>query len=189
MNFEFQGEPATIQRSTFVNVLAWIFIVLGGFATFISILQNVMIRVLFHKENVTQALQQAENAKQVPAFAVFMFNHMDQFFLFVLIVSATSFVSAIGLLKRKNWARIVFIVLMALGIVWNLAGLVIQFTVFGSMPEMAGMGMPPEFGIMMIIMKIASVIVVLAFSALFGWIIRKLASAPIKAEFCRLGEH
>lgn len=183
MNFEFQGESTPPERSTFVNVLAWIFIVLGGFTTFISILQNVMIRLLFHKEEMTQALQKAENAKQMPAFAVFMFNHIDQFFLIFLVVSATCLVSAIGLLKRKNWARIIFIVLMALGIVWNLGGLAIQFTVFSSMPEMAGKGVPPEFGYMMIIMKIASVIMVLAFSVLYGWIIKKLTSAPIKAEF------
>jgi hypothetical protein len=56
MNFEFQGKPAPPQRSTFGNVLAWIFIVLGGFATFISILQNIMIRMLFHKEKMTACL-------------------------------------------------------------------------------------------------------------------------------------
>jgi hypothetical protein len=183
MNYEFQSEHAPFQRSTFVNVLAWIFIVFGGLATFISILQNVMIRMMFHKEEMTQALQRAENAKQMPAFANFMFNHIDLFFLFILVVSATSFASAIALLKRKNWARIVFIVLMSLGIAWNLGGLVLQFTIFSSMPEMVGKGVPPEFGKMMIIMKIAGVIMVLAFSALFGWIIKKLTSAPIKAEF------
>ena len=187
MNIEFQGGSAPPQRSTFVNVLAWIFIILGGFATFISILQNIMIRVLFHKEQMTQALQEAEHSKQIPAFALFMFEHIDQFFLLVLVVSAISFVSAIALLKRKNWARIFFIVFMSLGIVWNLGGLVMQFAVFGSMPEVAGKGLPPEFENMMIVMKIASVITVLAFSALFGWIIKKLSSATIKAEFSRPG--
>jgi hypothetical protein len=183
MDFEFEGKPTPPQRSTFVNVLAWIFIVLGGFTTFISILQNIMIRVMFRKEEMTQAMKQAENAKQIPAFANFMFNHMDLFFLFFLVVSATSVVSAIALLKRKNWARIVFIVLMSLGIAWNLGGLVMQFTMFNTMPEVAGKGAPPEFEQMMHIMKIASVIMVVALSALFGWVIKKLTSEPIKAEF------
>ena len=183
MDCEFQGETTPTQRSTFVNVLAWIFIVLGGFATFISIVQNVMFRIMFHKEEMTQAMQQAENAKQMPAFACFMFNHIDLFFLLFLVVSATSLVSAIALLKRKNWARIVFIILMSLGIAWNLGGLVLQFTVFNSMTEMASKVAPPEFEKMMLIMKIAGVIMVVVFSALFGWIIKKLTSAPIKAEF------
>jgi hypothetical protein len=59
-----------------------------------------------------------------------------------------------------------------------------QFTMFSRIPEMAGMGAPPEFETMMLIMKIASVIMVSAFSALFGWVIKKLTSDPIKAEFC-----
>lgn len=184
MDCKFEGKPTPSQRSSFVNVLAWIFIVLGGFATFIGILQNIMIRMMFRKEEMIQAMHQAENAKQMPVFANFMFNHMDMFFLFFLIISATSVVSAIALLKRKNWARIVFIVLMSLGIVWNLGGLVMQFTVFSSMPEMAGKGVPPEFEKMMNIMKIASVIMVIVFSVLFGWIIRKLTSTSIKEEFC-----
>lgn len=183
MDFEFEGKLTPPQRSTFVNVLAWIFIVLGGFTTFISILQNIMIRVMFRKEEMTQAIKQAENAQQIPAFANFIFNHMDLFFLFFLVVSATSVVSAIALLKRKNWARIVFIILMSLGIAWNIGGLVMQFTMFNSMPEVAGKGAPPEFEQMMHIMKIASVIMVTALSALFGWTIKKLTSEPIKSEF------
>lgn len=183
MDFEFQAEPTPPQRSTFVNVLAWIFIVLGGFATFISILQNIMIQTMFPKEEMAHALQQAKNTDQMPAFASFMFGHMDLFFLFFLVVSATSLIAAIALLKRKNWARIIFILLMALGILWNVGGLILQFTMFSSMPEMAHHGAPPEFEKIMLIMKIASVIMVAAISALFGWIIKKLTSASIRAEF------
>ncbi len=183
MDFEFQGQTTPPQRSNFVNVLAWIFIILGGFATFMSILQNIMIQTMFPKEQMAQAMQQAEKTDQMPAFANFIFGHFDLFFLFFLLVSATSLVSAIALLKRKNWSRIVFIVLMSLGIVWNVGGLVLQFTMFSSMPEMASKGAPPEFENMMLIMKIASVIMVVVISTLFGWVIKKLISAPIKAEF------
>ena len=34
-------------RSTFVSVVAWVFIVLGGFSTLIAVLQNIMIAVVF----------------------------------------------------------------------------------------------------------------------------------------------
>ncbi|MGA7828464.1 MAG: hypothetical protein WCA04_12420 [Geobacteraceae bacterium] len=184
-NFEFEGTPTPPRRSTFVNVLAWIFIVLGSFATFISILQNIMVRVLFRKDEMTQVLQQAESSKQIPAAANFMFHHIDSFLLIFLVVSVTSVVSAIALLKRKNWARIVFIVLMSLGIAWNLGGLVLQFTLFNTIPQMAGMAVPAGFEAMMIIMKIANVLMVVAISILFGWIIKKLTSPLIKAEFCQ----
>lgn len=178
-----QNSAPQQQRSTFVNVLAWIFIVLSGFATFISIFQNIMILMMFHKDQMSQVIKQAENAQHMSPFANFMFKYVDLIFPLFLIVSAICFVSAIALLKRKNWARIIFIILMSLGIVWNIGGTVLQFTLFNTMPEMAGTGAPPEFAQMMLVMKIAGVIMALGISALFGWIIKKLTSSPIKAEF------
>jgi hypothetical protein len=103
------GPVAKPQRSTFVNVLAWIFIVLGGFATFMSVLQNIMIRMMFRQEEMAQTLQKTESSKQMPALANFMFSHINLFFLFFLLIAAASLISAVALLKRKNWARVVFI--------------------------------------------------------------------------------
>jgi hypothetical protein len=185
MEFEIEGDAnKPPQKSTFVNVLAWIFIVLGGFATFMSILQNIMIHTVFPKFELNQELQHADEAEQIPAFAEFMFNNFDLFFMFFFLVSATSLISAIALLKRKNWARIVFIVLMSVGIVWNISGLVLQFTMFNSISELnGGQVPPPEFQNIMNIMKIASVIMVVAISALFGFVIKKLCSQQIKDEF------
>jgi hypothetical protein len=183
MESEPQAKPIQQQRSTFINVLAWFFIIIGGFSTFISILQNIMFRMMFHSDEANQALRQTENAKEIPAFAGFMLNHMDLFFLLFLAVSATSLVSAIALLKRKNWARVIFIALMSLGIVWNIAGVVLQFTMFNNIPEFANKDAPPEFENMMRLMQAASVIMVIAFTVLFGWIIKKLVSPQIRAEF------
>lgn len=185
MEFEFEAAPIQPpQPSTFVNVLAWIFIVLAGFTTCISILQNIMIHTLFPREEMQQAMQQAEHNQQIPPYFEFMFNHFDLFFAAFLVISATTFIAAIALLKRKNWARILFIGLMALGIAWNVAGLVLQFTLFSSFPDFAGaQAPPPEFQSVMQIMRIASVVMVLAFCSLFGFIIAKLCSKKIRAEF------
>ena len=165
------------QKSTFVNVLAWIFIIFGGFTTFISILQNIMIHKMFPKREMAQASQDPN----IPAFAEFMFNHFDLFFLLILLISATSFISAIALLKRKNWARIVFIILMSAGIAWNVFALGLNFTMFNSMP--VGEAPPQEFQDMMQIMQIAMVIMALGISTLFGFVIKKLCSTTIKEEF------
>ncbi len=179
------SEPEkSVQKSTFVNVLAWIFIIFGGFTTFISILQNIMIHKMFPKEEMAQAAQQASQNENIPAFAEFMVNHFDLFFLLILVLSATSFISAIALLKRKNWARIFFIFLMSIGILWNIFGLILNFTMFNAMPEMAGSSAsPPEFQEMMQIMKYATVVMVVGISALFGFVIKKLCSTTIKEEF------
>ncbi len=181
MDHEVEVQQKKPERSTFVSIVAWIFIVISGFSTFISILQNIMIYTIFPKEEMNQAFQHTE---QIPVFANFIFNHFDLFFLAFLVASATTFITAIGLLKRKNWARIVFIVIMSLGIIWNILGLVLQFTMFNSMPEFTGaQAAPPEFQNMMWIMIAASVIMVVAMSALFGFVIKKLNNKDIRVEF------
>lgn len=43
------------KKSTFVNVLAWIFIALAGFSTLISILQNIMISAMFSIDEMNKA--------------------------------------------------------------------------------------------------------------------------------------
>ncbi len=179
------NEPLQIpQKSTFVSVLAWVFIVLGSFATFISILQNIMIYWIFPKKEMLQAMERADKTKHFSVFTEFMFSHIDMIVLFILLFSATSVVSAIALLKRKNWARIFFTVLMSVGIVWNVISIIIQFTFSSSMPEMSGgHAPPPEFQNIMQIMKIASVIMVVGISALLGFVIKKLCSDSIKKEF------
>lgn len=88
-------------RSTFVNAVAWVFIALAGFATLIAILQNIMISIMAPQG----AMRGIENAKEIPAFAKFMLSHPQIIFGTFLAVSAGTFISAIGLLKRKNWAR------------------------------------------------------------------------------------
>ena len=114
-----------------------------------------------------------------------MFNHFDLFFLAAFLVALAMFVSAIGLLKRKNWARLTFIAMLSLGIVWNLAGIVIQQMFMADMPFDANA--PEEFrrqfAVMKTFMTIFSVVFALLFTALFGWIIKKLMTEPIVNEF------
>lgn len=181
--FEFTPADTPPPKSSFVNVLAWIFIVLSGFTTFISILQNIMIFLFFPRDQMREAIQQAPDIEQIPAFARLMMSHVDLFFLGFLIVSTVTLICAIGLLKRMNWARLFFIGIMALGIVWNIGGLALQFSMVSSMQGMTHEAAPAEFQTMMTIMKVAMTIMALGMSGLFAWIIRKLISAPIRAEF------
>ncbi len=100
------------------------------------------------------------------------------------VVCASTFACSIALLKRRNWARIAFICLLAFGIVWNLGGLAIQYFVFGAFPKPnipsnAMAGMETMFRVMMIV----TTIIAIAISGLFVWIIVKLNSEPVRREF------
>lgn len=173
-----------IERSTFVSVVAWIFIVLSGFGTMMSILQNVMIQVVMADPAVRDAMQTPP--MDAPAFAIFLFSNFQLFFLLFLLVSALTLASSIGLLLRRNWARVAFIGLMALGVVWNLGGLALQLWMFSSMREQfAALPEGPDMQPFFIVISAVSVLFALVFSGLFGWIARRLLSAPVAAEFAR----
>ena len=173
------------QRSTFVTVVAWIFIALSGFGTVIAALQNVMLFTVFRSPEATQALQ-APPPPGTPPAAAFMASHFYLFFIAFLVISAFTLISSVGLLKRWNWARLSFIGLMALGIAWNLGGLVLQFGIFSSMQEQFaasalhdGQEMQPFF----IAIVVVSVLFAVGFSVLFAWIAKRLHSPAIVSEF------
>lgn len=174
-------EPA--QRSTFVTTLAWMVIVPSALGVVISTLQNILIFTVIPVDQM--ALPSGQGAEHLPAFAVFMFEHIRAVFAVFWLLMVMSLASGIGLLRRKEWARLVFIALMGLNILWNIAGLFVQQSVFSSMSTMPEA--PPEFRAqfesMAKTMWVASIAMAVGFSAVSGWLMWRLASGPVKAEF------
>lgn len=180
--------PTQPQRSSFVTVVAWIFIILTGFATCISLLQNVMITLFFHVDDMRQTLEASAHDPHAPPFANFMFSHIRMLMGIMLLVTSTLFVVSIGLLKRRNWARLLFICFLALGIVWNIGGLYFQMEFVSSMNSIAlPPNAPPDFAIGFRFMSQAilvfSLVLQIALSVVFAWIIKKLVSPEIRTEF------
>jgi hypothetical protein len=175
-----------VTRSGFVTGLAWVFIALAGFATLIAILQNIMLALMFPAEELRATIKESESAQPMPAMARFMFENFRYLFAGFLVFSAGTLVAAIGLLKRKNWARLIFIAIMALGIVWNLASLAMPFMMTSMFPEMPAHPQPDfqdNFRLMWNIMLGFMVVIGLAVTALLAWIIKRLVSSDIKQEF------
>jgi hypothetical protein len=172
-----------VNRTAFVTVLAWIFIVVAGFATLISILQNVMINLAFPIQQMTESLKNAP--PNMPAVFVLLFSHIRLFFLSFLVASAVCLVSAIGLLRRKNWARIIFIVILVCGIAWNILGVILQFTAFPFGPNLPSGPQAGHFNLMLNIMRVFTAVMAAGISVLFAWLIKKLTSVKIKGEFLR----
>jgi hypothetical protein len=180
-------------RSTFVTVLAWIFIGLTGFASLISLMQNLMLQLIFVPLMQQQHAHMSQNLPpNMPAHMAWMFDHVIWIFRVFLLLSLSVLVAAIGLLWRKEWARKLFIGLMAFGIFYQIAGLFFQWwymsAVFDHLP------MPPNpkpdaaqmmqvmQGFMSVI-RIFSALMSVGMIILLGWIIRKLISPPIRQEF------
>jgi len=181
-------QPSSIPaptRSTFVTVVASIFIAIAGFATLISLLQALMFTFMFPEGQFPPA-GDAKGMEQMPAFFRFMIQNMQWFFVMFWSISILTLISAIGLLLRKNWARLVFVGLMALGILWNLGGILLQEYMMSSFPQGPAHGprdVDAGFETMMTVMRFAMGVFAIAMSLLFAWIIKRLVSRSIRAEF------
>lgn len=164
-------------RSTFVTVLAWMFIVGSGFATFISIMQVIMVTTMFSGDEFSSV------PKNAPAMAKFMSQHFNLLIYAFFVLASFTFISSIALLKRKNWARLAFIAILAIGILWQAGGVAIQLTMFSDFPA------PPkgegfdDFERMSTIIRWFSIVIALAVSGVFIWLIKKLTTQSISREF------
>jgi hypothetical protein len=96
-------------------------------------------------------------------------------------VFSLTLAASIGLLLRQAWARVVFIGVLGLGIAWNVLGAVLQFVLMPTLPA------PPagDMGAMFVVMWVVTAVVAFGTAALFGWIIHRLCSSEIAAEFRR----
>src|SRR5262245_37529656 len=175
-----------MKRSAFVTALAWIFIVLTSFSTLIAILQNIMAWLLFPALDLSAAADQAQAKGQMPEVVAFMFRNFKYFFAVTLVASAMTLAASIGLLLRRNWARIAFIAMMVLGIAWNVAGMVFMVVFFSAMSG-AAKGAPPDFasqfGLMSNLIMGFNILLTVGFMVLLGWIIKRPMSAWIREEF------
>jgi hypothetical protein len=174
------------RRSTFVTVLAWIAIIFAGFGSFGSLMQNLLFLQVAPMEEM-QAAANPDQLQEMPLFARLMFRHFHLYLLGMLAVMLLMLAAAIGLLKRRNWARKIFMGMMGLGIVFVLLG-------FGSQlafdPMRQGVNpeqVPREVVNMIYMMQVFMFIFVAAVVSLFGWIIKKLASPAVRSEFVGTG--
>jgi hypothetical protein len=177
------SESMNQPRSMFVTVVAWIFIVLSGFCTVISILQNIMVAVMFQPSEMSKGFEQAKEFDKMPFFLKFFATHTQLIFLAGFVLFVVVLIVSIALLKRRDWARWAFIAIMAFGIAWNIFAIIMQQSMVSSFPTPPDDKFATGFRTMMIVMRVFSIILALLISALFAWIIRRLLSANIKNEF------
>jgi len=168
-------------RSAFVTVVAWIFIFLGGIASAGSLMQNI----IFFKLSALAGVHEPMHAgmEQMPLPVRLIFEHFQFYLGVVLIVSFSGLASAVGLLKRKNWARLVFIGVLGVGIVGLLVGFATQLSfapVTGNIPAAQ---VPRDVQTMLRVMKGFLFILTFSVTLLVGWLIARLSSSEIRREF------
>jgi hypothetical protein len=147
-----------------------------------------MIDSMLRAPDTQAALTDAGSQGELTGLPGFVIRHMRLGMLTFLALCAGTLAAAIGLLLRKNWARIAFIVLMALGIVWNVGGVIVQYRVISALFRFhpgATNPVRPSWETVTTIMAIFSSVIALGLAGLFAWLIKRLLSPDIRREFKR----
>jgi hypothetical protein len=177
-------------KSTLVTVLAYLGIAFGGFAVVVAALQHRMVTMAPYGEAMDRALQDSTFVGVAPPAWRFLFANFRTLTLIGLAAGATTVVSAVGLLRRRNWARIAFIGLLLLGIASAVALLLLQDAM---MPDVTAaiardstlQQAANDFASVARAMRLFMLGVSVGVVSLFGWLIARLLSPGIRAEFAQ----
>jgi len=147
-----------------------------------SVIQNLVVFLVFQKDTMKSALDQLGASATVPKFAALFINNLHLFVIFSLLFSIFLLVSSIGLLKRKSWGRKTMIGIFIFSIASMLAGLVIQNLTIG---KIGGdfQGAVEQAKAIILFVRVFSWFITIATCALYAWLIKKLCSPLIVAEF------
>jgi heme/copper-type cytochrome/quinol oxidase subunit 3 len=125
---------------------------------------------------VPRDLLDAADRNQDTGLASFMESHLRLYVGAILVISAVTFASSIGLLKRRKWARVLLICLMTLFIVLNIGSVVFHLPEFS-----AAFREPIEYpnGLAIIFSAVMNVVA----SVVLAWTLKRLASRALNGEF------
>ena len=173
-------------RSSFISGLAWTCIACAALGALIVGAQLVAVSTVFPAEEMRAVLRELEKSLPLPAFVGYAFDHLRALLDVLLALCLVTLIASLGLLARRDWARVAFILLSLLTALWNLAGAVAPlFFLFEPLPFIGSL--PPElrggFEIMIRTGLWASIGMGLVFAGLFVWLAKRLAADDIRREF------
>ncbi len=163
-------------RSSFVDVLAWALLVGNVLGIVIALLQLALV------DAVTAEMLATPPLDALPAGSL---DLLRGFAIFFLVFSAFMTYAAYALLRRREWARRVHVVMFALGIVWGVlwTGLVaLGFDMAAIVPADVVADLP-ELDAAMRATRVVVLITTIALCVLLAWLIKRLRTPEVKSEF------
>jgi hypothetical protein len=107
----------SLPRSFSVTLLAWVTIIPAAFGVLISLVQNALFAAFMSPEQLEQLFALLPPGMEaVPRVS---FDTLRIVLLAFLALSVIFLATGIGLLRRRNWARVVFIAAVALGTLYS----------------------------------------------------------------------
>lgn len=182
-----------VPRSSFVNATAWITLCLSILSLLMLALQVVMFLAAGRTGLFSKLQEQLALDPQASAFLSMALEWLPWLAVLITVQNLLFVTASVGLLKRREWGRKLFIALLALVIVWQIVMIPLQWSMMDHFQGLMMMGQEvrPEMQAMMqaqmeatsIISRLFSAAFGLIFAALFAWLIWKLRSPRVRAEF------
>lgn len=165
------------QRSQFITALGWVLAVFAGFTTVILALQSAVVFTMFDAELLQYVLDDMDPAPAIAIDGATLLRVMKLVTGSLLALGVVSLAASVGLLKRQEWARMFWVVMLAIGAVLHVIGAVVPFVIdlpVQALPEPAGT-----------IMQVVTAVFALVFAALYAWLVKKLVEPAIAGKFAR----
>lgn len=175
--------------SSFVTVLAWISIALALLGLLYGLMQTVMGLVLPADFYLRMLNPYGGEPPRLPPLMHWIYTNTLLMGVLMLVLSAIFLWVSWGVLKRREWGRKGFIAVLVLGTLWQFACIFAlpQFiegmlaVQAGALPQ--GQTMPPELEGFMTAAMLMGGVVAVVFAALHLWIVWKLCTPAVRAEF------
>jgi hypothetical protein len=175
--------------SSFVTVLAWISIALALLGLLYGLMQAIMGLVLPADFYLRMLNPYGGEPPQLPPLMHWLYTNNLLMGVLMLLLSAIFLWVSWAVLKRREWGRKGFIAVLVFGTLWQFACifalpqfiegmLAIQG---GALPQ--GQTLPPEFEGFMTAAMLMGGLMAVVFAALHLWIVWKLCTPAVRAEF------
>ena len=173
----------------FVTVLAWISIALALLGLLYGLMQVIMGLTLPPDFYLRMANPYGGEPPPLPPLMHWLYTNTLLMGVLMLVLSAIFLWVSWGVLKRREWGRKGFIAILVIGTLWQFGSIwmlpqILEGTLAlqaGAFPQ--GQAMPPELESMMTGVMMIGGVLALTFAALHVWIIWKLCTPAVRAEF------
>lgn len=171
-------------RSLSVTLLAWVAIIPAALGVLVGLAQNILFAVFMSPGQLEQLFSLLPpGMESLPRIS---YDTLRIVLLAFLAVSVIFLATGVGLLKRRNWARVVFISAVALGTLYS----VVTYFFVDTAADLS-MLIPPagingsrvDVAPIMAMMRTATTVLTAVFTALNLWLIWWLMSPAIRREF------
>lgn len=162
----------TSNKSPFITILSWCLITFSGIGIICTFFQLVALTFI-----LPDAIPEITSWQTTP-ISSFCAHHFREIIAFSFSLFVTGLIASIGLLRRKSWARILVMLLLAISILALQTILIAQWVWVEQIPLQGFAGKQ-----WLLFLKISSSAWVASLSFLSGWIIKRLDEKATKGEF------